>query len=64
MGSLLKQINFDSPNYIIEEEEESSLFSPIHLGEIDTIEKTHCTKETQCTIPFVEAERKFSMIKK
>lgn len=43
LGSLLKQINLDTPNQIIEEEEESALFSPIHLGEIDHIEETYCT---------------------
>ena len=43
LQSLLKQIDLDTQKQIIQEEEKSSLFSPIHLKETENICKTTCT---------------------
>lgn len=62
LGSLLRSATIHTQENI-QEEEDSNLFSPIHIGENDKPENTECTGDTLREIPFLEVERKFSIFK-
>ena len=58
LESLLKKIDLNTPLDI--NQEESELFSPIHLEIDNAIEQTKITEETSASIPFLVMERKLS----
>lgn len=58
MGTLLKDITLNEE--IEEEEAASSLYSPIHIGEVDTKNfETECTGDSWKEIPFLEIAQGF-----
>lgn len=57
LGSLLRGATLECD----QEEDESNLYSPIHIAEKDRVEQTEITEDTE--IPFLDVERKFSIFK-